>query len=233
MASEDSPRAAAAYMPWGTFTNALDALAKNNHLPNRIDRTVFPGQSGGVQSQLISGFKFLGLIAEDGRPTGLLQVAVTDEAARKSALRKLFEEKYADLLALNLQKTTPQQLGEQMTASYNVSGDTREKSIRFFLAGVKYLGIPASPFLSREAKAANGTATPRRRRRQRDAIQRVPEMVSAGEGESRSITLKSGGMLTLSASARFFDLERSDRDFVFELLDRLRAYEQSLNENSQ
>jgi hypothetical protein len=39
------------------------------------------------------------------------------------------------------------------------------------------------------------------------------------------IPLKSGGTLKLSASAKFFDLERTDREFVFELLDRLKAYE--------
>ena len=42
---------------------------------------------------------------------------------------------------------------------------------------------------------------------------------------SRMVKLKSGGTLTLSASVDFW-LYPSDRKFVFELIDKLEAYEQ-------
>lgn len=44
-------------------------------------------------------------------------------------------------------------------------------------------------------------------------------------GEAKTITLRGGGTLTLSASVKFFELPRADRDFVFKLIDELAEYE--------
>ena len=49
----------------------------------------------------------------------------------------------------------------------------------------------------------------------------------AQAGESRSVTLKSGGTLTLSASTKFLALSSTYRKFVFELIDKLEEYETS------
>jgi hypothetical protein len=51
-----------------------------------------------------------------------------------------------------------------------------------------------------------------------------PELV--GIGESRSVTLKSGGTLTLWTSTKFMMLKSADRAFVFELIDKLVEYEE-------
>ena len=48
--------------------------------------------------------------------------------------------------------------------------------------------------------------------------------------ESRSITLKSGGTLTLFATTKFMALNTADRAFVFSLIDQLLEYEK---QNSQ
>jgi hypothetical protein len=225
MAEDSSP---SAYMPWGTFTNTLDQFADG--IPNRIDKSVFPGQSGGTQTQLINGFKWLGLINEDGRPQPALQaVAVRDEDARKAALKVIIEAKYADLFALNLTKTTPSELDEQMTASYNVTGDTRVKAKRFFLSAAQYLGVPVSPLLMRDRSTGSAQgATRRRRTRQRaepEDQMESPIPPPKTNGTSRSITLRSGGTLTLSATLDLFSLGAEDRAFVFELIDRLDVYE--------
>jgi len=44
-------------------------------------------------------------------------------------------------------------------------------------------------------------------------------------GESKTIRLFGGGSLTLHASVSFFNMPRRDRDFVFELIDKLTEYE--------
>ncbi len=44
-------------------------------------------------------------------------------------------------------------------------------------------------------------------------------------GHSRSVTLKSGGTLTLSGHINILALDAADRYFVFELLDKLIEYE--------
>jgi hypothetical protein len=232
MTDETAPIATPAYLPWKTFLNTLDALA--HHMPNRIDRTAFPGQSGSGQYQILLAFRFFGLIGDDGRPTPvLLGAAVADESARKAAIRKLIEQKYAPLFALNLTKTTPAEFAEEMTRAYNVSGDTRLKATRFFLAAAEYLGIEVSKLLLRDRTkpTANGTI-PRRRRaakaaepsglEQEDFVETDRE---AFVGEARSVELRSGGTLTLSASTKFLSLSAADRKFVFDLIDQLEAYE--------
>jgi hypothetical protein len=232
MAGEDV--GTAVYVPWRTMANTLDALAA--HMPNRIDKSAFPGQSGTIQAQLLIAFRFLGFIDGDGRPTSTLHsVAVSDETARKAALKKVLEDKYADLFALNLTKTTPAEFAEQMTKSYNVSGDTRLKATRFFLAAAAYLDIPVSPLLLRDKTKVNGSSTTRRRRsvprddRPQTAMEEEQAALDAEVSrvmESRSVRLTSGGVLTLSATTQFMSLSRDDRNFVFGLIDKLEEYEQ-------
>lgn len=231
--ASDETTSTPAYIPWKTFTNTLDALAQN--MPNRIDRSAFPGQSGAVQYQLLLTLRFFGLIAEDGKPTPtLLGIAVADDSARKAALRKLIEQKYQPLFALNLMKTTPAEFAEKMTEAYNVTGDTRLKASRFFLAALAYLGIEVSERLLRDRTKVLGSGTTTRRRRtprqddagtdEHDAEEGEAELAQQA-GESRSVTLKSGGTLTLSASTKFLALSSADRKFVFDLIDKLEAYE--------
>lgn len=233
--SDETNGATPAYLPWKTFTNTLDQLAEN--MPNRIDRSAFPGQSGSGQNQLLLAFRFFGLINDDGKPTpALLGVAVKDDAGRKNALRKLIEQKYAPLISLNLTKTTPGEFGEKMTEVYNVTGDTRLKATRFFLSAATYLGIQVSPLLLRDKTKAIGTTSPTRKRRvsrQRDEPDdsspddEDEEPAVTPAAESRSVQLKSGGTLTLAATTKFMSLSSVDRNFVFELIDRLEEYEKA------
>jgi hypothetical protein len=206
-------------------------------MPNRIDRTAFPGQSGAGQNQLLIAFRFFGLITDEGKPTPtLLAIAVADEAERKTALRKLVEAKYQSLFALNLMKTTHSEFAEKMTEVYNVTGDTRLKATRFFLAALAYLGIEISPLLLRDRTRPVGNGGQTRRRRanrprqeddsQDDIVDDEDEDESTSPAaESRSVELKSGGTLTLSATTKFMSLSAADRKFVFDLIDKLEEYE--------
>lgn len=236
MADEDK-KGAAVYVGWTTFKNALDQLAQA--LPNRIDRTCFPGQAGGVQSQLLAALKFLDLIDDDGKPTRSLQ-ALADadsEAARKEQFKKILENQYSELFALDLTKTTPGELSETIAAAYNVSGDTRAKAIRFFVSAATWLNIPMSKLLLKGTpNAPNGASAPPRRRRvsssrSRSATEEEPEEEGEEEeappssGTARTVNLSSGGTLTISVSLDVLRLSASDRTFVFGLIDKLEEYE--------
>jgi hypothetical protein len=221
----------AAYVAWGTLRNAIEGLAQGVH--ERIDRTAFPGLSGGAQTALLGALRFLGLITVDGTPTSILhELAVPDEATRKKHLEAIIRERYADVFALNLTKTTPALLEEKMGASYGVSGSTRDKAVRLFLAMLDYLEIPISPLFKR---GGNGSVagTPRRRRgpatRTKSAEPEPPAPTIAPaavtSGTTRVVKLKSGGTLTVSASLDLFALIPSDRKFVFDLIDKLEEYE--------
>jgi hypothetical protein len=227
---ESGRKQAAVYVSWVTFKNALEQFVQV--VPNQVDRTAFPGMAGGVQSQLFTGLKFLGLINDDSKPTPALHaLAVPDEAVRKKKLEALLRERYADLFDLDLLKATPAELASRMEASYSVTGGTRERAVRFFLSALDYLGIPVSKFLRREG-VGNGATTPPRRRRSTSRSKPAQEEVgeeeepTAKSGTSRMVTLKSGGTLSVSASIDIFSLSPEDRDFVFELIDKLKKYEQ-------
>lgn len=236
----DEAQKAAVYVAWPTFKNSLDRLAQG--IPNVIDRTVFPGLSGGVQSQLFAGMRFLGLIDEKSIPQPALHdLAAPDEAERKTKLAAILRDEYAQLFALDLEKTTPGQLLETMRTAYGVSGDTAEKAMRFFLSAVEYADIPVSQLL-KSGKAANGGPTTRRRGRKpkqqkpAEQVNTPPPLGGAPPptgGESRSVTLKSGGTLTISATVGWLSLSTSDRNFVFGLIDKLAEYEQDAADDEQ
>jgi hypothetical protein len=230
-AMAEETKRAAVYVPWGTFKNALEQLS--NGIPSRIDRSVFTGMAWNVQNQLFAGMKFLGLIKDDDAPTSLLDDLVKGtEEDRRAKLRKILEERYADLIAMDLTKATRAHFEERLGELYSVSGDTREKASRFFLNAASYVGIPLSSFIA-PAKdgSANGAKRPRaigsRPRATRKAAAPTPpaaEESSTPSGTSKTVSLASGGTLTLSATLDLFSLNAGDRKFVFELIDKLENY---------
>src|SRR5580692_11279013 len=142
----DEKDRAAVYVSWATFKSSLEQLSKG--MPSRIDRSVFTGLAWNVQSQLFAGFKFLGLIKGEDEPTPVLDDLVAgDEETRKEKLKKVIQERYADLIAIDLTKATRAHFEESLGQLYGVTGDTREKAARFFLSAASYVGIPLSSFI--------------------------------------------------------------------------------------
>ena len=226
-AATEQTKPAAVYVSWVTFKNAIEGLAKST-VPNKIDKSVFPGLSGGVQSQLFAGLRFLGLINGEDRPTQtLIALAAPDEATRKAELKKLLEAKYKDVFELGLAKTTPNELTERMAESYGVGGDTREKAVRFFLSAIEYLGIAVSPHFKSKTVSASPGNTRRRRRtnpaRPNERPASVAPAVAGGSG--KTIRLQSGGDVSVGANVDLFTMSAEDRAFVFGLIDQLSKYE--------
>ena len=233
--ADSEKKIAAAYVAWGTFKNALDQLSQGVP-PNRIDRSVFPGMAWAIQNQLFTGLKFLGLIDEHSRPTPEMEALALgeDEADRKLALGELLRKRYSHLFALDLKKTTPNELAQKMGEAYGVSGDTKEKAVRFFVSAAEYTGIELSPLFEAGKKTTGGVQRPANKRKARTRVNSIQEPEVEAEpaptGTSRTVALKSGGTLTLSASLDLFALMPSDRKFVFGIIDMLDGYEKGDNE---
>ena len=219
---------AAVYVSWKTFQNSVDALSKGE-LPNIIDKTVFPGMAFSVQNQLFAGMRFLGLIDENNRPTTDLEELTTPvEERRKDKLKHILQQRYADLFALNLKKTTPDEMERKMAESYGVGGATKEKAVRFFMGAAEYLGIELSSLLSPPKKGNSGKQPVSRKRGSKKATftPATSGKSSEGTGTSKTVRLQSGGTLTLSATLDLFALNPNDRKFVFDLIDQLDGYQQ-------
>jgi hypothetical protein len=223
----------AAYVPWATFKNSLEQLAKG--MPSRIDRSVFPGIAWNAQNQLFIAFKFMGLLKGEEEPTPLLDELVKgNEEERKAKLAKVVRDSYAELIAIDLTKASKAHFEEKLGELYNVSGDTKVKAVRFFVSAAQYLGISLSAFiLPKDGKTKRtrrpGTATPRTAPKKGVTVKTESQTkethdISQHPGESRSVSLLSGGTLTVSASAKFLSLSSADRTFVFELIDKLEEY---------
>jgi hypothetical protein len=200
-------------------------------MPSRIDRSVFPGTAWNAQTQLFIALKFLGLLKGEDEPTPLLDELVkgTDEQ-RKAKLAKVVRDAYADLIAIDLTKATRSHFEEKLGNLYNVSGDTRVKAVRFFLSAAEYLGIPLSTFIVPKKGKANGTRRPKSASPRVRVVKKnpTPETRTEQSGKlsstSKTVTLKSGVTLTVSATADWFAVSQEDRNFVFELIDKLGNY---------
>lgn len=227
------------YVAFRTFLTALEHLEQG--LPNQIDRSVWPSFSGASQGHLIAAFKFLGLIDDNNQTQPILERLVEDKENRKAILQQILKEKYADLFSIGLTKASPKQLDEAM-AKYGVKGSTHQKAISFFLQAAQYAELPLSPFLTNKVRSLSLTKRrkgTKSRDTTRDTITTTDEnlqtndsIVAQAQGHFKTVKLRSGGSLTLSASINIFDMTAEDRQLLFELIDKLNSYELEKNEIS-
>ncbi len=137
------------YTSYRSFERLITDLRDCEVLPHAIDRSFLHKRSGAEQSALIATLKWFGLIDENHVITARLKSLVAaDDDDRKSMLKELVETSYPFVTdnAFDLQTATTALLVEQFR-QYPISGSTLTKSISFFLAVAKDVGIPVSPFV--------------------------------------------------------------------------------------
>jgi len=167
---ETSPQATPVYVPYATLITALETL-RTHGIPRtgRIDKTIWDTQSGAVRAQLLLGFRFLGLIDEQRSilpPLRPLVEATGEE--QKALLKAVIEDKYRDILSLDLTTISQGQMDEAFR-KFGVSGSTLVRATRFFIKACTELGIPiakrfserSKPTGPRKKKTTNGAASPK------------------------------------------------------------------------
>lgn len=212
------------YIPFKTFLNAVETLGQG--MPTKLDRSVWPSFSNGVQSQTLGAFKFLGLVDEDRGVKPILQRLVNSkDDERKIVLAEIIEEKYAEAIQLANKNASFQQLLD-LFRGYGVQGGTLERAIRFFLDACDYSNLKRSPLWAKAKKTF-------RRPSKKDEGQLKDKTVwESSRGEEikssvKTVKLRSGGALSLSLSLDLMALSREDREWLFGLIDQLNAYGQS------
>ncbi len=206
-------RDTAPYVPFKTFLTAIEGFERG--LPGQLDRSLWPSYSGAIQGQLMNAFRFFGLVDEGDCPAPAMRELVSRRDQRRAILRGLLEKSYPSLIGLDLAHASPRQLDEAMR-QYGLSGVTHKKAISFFLQAGNFAGLPLSPLLKGRTRAA----APARRAQPQPAQSRPGEDPEL----SRTVRLRSGGTITLTATVDLFNLDAGDRRFLFDLIDRLRAY---------
>jgi hypothetical protein len=215
------------YLPFSSFLTALDQLAQA--MPNVITKEVFPSHSGLLQGQVISALKFFDLVAENGIPKGdrLERLASEKEIhQRRANLRTLLKSSYAEIIKLDLPKVTPSQLDDAF-GKYGVSGDTKKKAKTFFVKAAKFAELNLSPLLIRKGR---GPLSSRKRRSPSQSLSseltetRDRSEENGASTTSKTIQLKSGVTLTVTAIGNLLDLDGGDRELVFGIMDQIRSH---------
>ena len=223
------------YLSFKTFQSAVQSL-RTHGLPDSLDRTAFGSRSGGEQTQILSAFRFLGLLNDTNRTQNNLRALVSkkeNSAEEKSILVEILKEKYANAFALNLEVATPAQL-DKAIKDYGAGGATIDRSVRFFIKACEYCGIKLSPRLTARKPRSTSSAdnadeetleqqsdrSPRRRRK-------------SSSHESHNANFKTinlpevGGTLTVSGTFNYFELEGEERDLVNSLIDLLKHFQKN------
>ena len=228
MANDQQSKLIPPYLPYKTLMSSLENLAQG--VPPKLDRSIWKNQPGTVQSQILSAYKFLGLMSDSNEPMDILRFLVEHRSSPTPVMNKLIDEKYKAILdkhPLNTMTTT--MLSNEFESVFQVDGETKKKAIRFFLQAAKANGFVLSKFLLDQTRVPS--SGPRKKRvSPRDADQDVDEtdedeVHEKGAGTSKMIALKSGGQLSISVSVDLFELSKADREFVFGLIDSLKEYD--------
>lgn len=217
-------------VPWDTFYRQFDKM-KEDGIPLRVDRSYLSDKSGNVQTYLMQALRSFGLVDENHAPLPALTAIVeADEEGRKPLVAALLTEHYSTIVAMGKTPATQGQLEEAWADSFDQRGDTRRKSVRFFLSAAQFSGVPLSK-MWKAPRAAPSTGT-----RRKAATKTDPDADGANgdgtpppplpRGDTYTVTLKSGGSVSLAVSVSHFALSknRDDRTFVNTLIDALMDY---------
>jgi len=219
----------AAYLAFKTFMSAFDVF--DHGLPHKVDRSMWRNQSGVIQGQIMMAFRFFGLIDEHDAPRDALKRFVANRDKRKEYIGALLHYSYKHILDRDLTKMTPKLLSEEMD-SFSLTGDTKRKATAFFLQAARFAELPMHPLLQAQTRMP---ALPGARKKRKGSggnskptatdvsVGSSPPPPSARDGETKSIRLKSGAVVTLKVSANWLELPADERKFVFELIDLLQS----------
>lgn len=221
------------YIAFKTVLTLIERMEREEP-PNRIDKSYLDNLSGGYRTQVLAALHSLGLVGPEGSLSEELKALVqAGESERKKIVGEIVRRHYGPVLALSANATQQQMLDAFAEMSPSVTGDTRRKAIAFFLNACQYAGVTVSRHWKTPRVPPSG--------RKRDGKPGQAGRASGTDGNveeegyetppppprtnTRDLTLRSGGIVTLGLSVDLFSLTGSDREFVFELIDKMSAYE--------
>ena len=221
------------YMAFTTLWNFLETLA-SHPLPPAIDRSLMQGKSGSDQANIFNALKAFGLLGE-GQVVlpALTELTSADVEGRKLLLADLVRRHYPGALEVSDRNGTSTQLDAKFREDYGLqSGDTLRKSVTFFLHAARTAGIPLSPHFKQTRSGQGAPGQPKRRTAKRTARTAASPAAPAEtpsvptEAYRLEITLQTGGTMTLTVNVNPINLRGDDRDFFYDIVDKMSDYEQ-------
>lgn len=226
MAKSNNESRVAVYLPYATLLTGIETLEVG--LPAKLHKSVWRSQSGGIQAQLLSAFKFLRLIDDEGAVQDTLRQLVQDKENRDAQLRQIIEAAYPTIGPLAASNASQKDFEDAMR-EYGVAGTTLDKAIRFYLQAAERLGLPVSPHW-RKGRATTAVSSPRKKtvkRKAEESITPPPPPPPPPASQDMTQIVLGGGIVTvtLNVTGPLTQLVREDRDFVFGLVDTMREQE--------
>jgi hypothetical protein len=222
---DESQKLLPPYLPYKTLLSSLDNLGQG--IPPKLDRSIWKNQPGTVQSQILSAYKFLGLMNDASGPTESLRELVQHRATPGVTMKKIIEAKYKAILTHDLSIMTTTMLNSEFETAFGIDGETKKKAVRFFLQAAKANGFTLSKFLLDQTRASSGARKRKSSKREGEPADNGFEDENEPEADKtvKTVELESGGRLSFSLSVDLFALSKTDREFVFGLIDTLQGYE--------
>ena len=167
--------------PWGgfqTFWNLILQMHEHRPVPQILDRAVMGNRGGSARTELYVALRFFGLMDGDKKPTPELLELVEDPTPEK--FRGIVEDRYQQVIALNLATATPSQVGDRL-AEIGSTPSTVGRARTFFLKAAELVGIEVGKtLLTAPSPLGNGQRGKRAkimrsqspRQRQRDRCRR-------------------------------------------------------------
>ena len=223
-------------MAFATFWNFIADLS-TRALPPQIDRSVMHSKSGSDQNSLIAALAGFGLIDDEQRVLPPLQALTAgDDDQRRAELSELVRTYYAAAMEVSDGHGTHQQLNDEFRDTFGLNGsaDTRRKAMTFFLHAARTAGLTLSDNFPSTRSGSGGPGTPRARRTpRRKPPQNLPGTGGTATttppllGDTYTVTLRSGGNVSLAVAVNLFDLSADDRGFIIDLVDKVKGYREA------
>jgi hypothetical protein len=225
------------YVSYKSLKTLIEDI-RTQGFPSHVDKDVMKRFSGSVRAQLMTALRFLKLVNDSNEPTPSLSALVDAKQPDewKSALKAVLDSSYGPIMEVNLVQATPTALTKEFKERYKAKDDVIEKCIRFFVQASKDAGIELSKRIT-DATRTRSPRSPSKGTKKPDTPDTGDTSTKVSEkepppkprGSERTVQLKSGaGSVTLSLDVDLLGLEEGpDRVFVFDLIDKLRAYEKS------
>ncbi|MDE2817924.1 MAG: DUF5343 domain-containing protein [Chloroflexota bacterium] len=226
------------YVSFVSFVELLDWLRAKG-VPAQLDKSAWDKKfSDSLGSQLMSAFRFFKLVDVETPTSELEELVNAEENERKQMVSELLKRSYPTVFAIGLERATTNML-EKAFEELGGSGETQRKAAAFFINACKFTDEPLSSAIRKKARnrrpgSGNKTrgkssvrAKTQKSNSSKDQVGSEPLSPSPQSlGQNlRTLSLVSGGSLTLNLDVNLFDLSKDDRDFVMALVDRVQEYE--------
>ena len=189
----------------------LDLLGPR--VPDRLESTSLGGLSASSASQMMQAFRFLGLVKSDGETSPELRLMVEHPDSRVAVLSKVLRQSCPELFGPSATLLSGRAIEEFVSRS-GLRPATQRKAVTFLLNAAAYLHLPVDMNSSAASASGSSASNPS------EPLPTTPVSTK----RSMSIELASGGTVEFSVDFDPLRLDKNDRDFVFELIDRLQEY---------